>query len=1557
MSAIRRTLENQQEHNRCRLHVARILAARHESERALRWPSEVGQHGPSLNTGGGTPCDSEVRIVAACRRRNPTALFLARRKARGPGWLGQRQSRNQESSDNDTRNDVAKEDSAALASSPSSIAATLAAAVMTLQQQQQQQVPPGVEALYNTYSTVPSISSCANSARHIGIADPDATNNAMAAIPAMVVHVGLIAIVEASRRLLGRAPEMVAARNNARRLIINTAESLRAREGSSGGGDRDVSLWRYGITLRDTFLHCAELDWQQLDKTLDKNPLLRSLAFAEACRVPEVSELRDALVRLRPKLILVHPNTWGRMLEAALHSRSDTQMRTVLDYAVRGVVLLLDSGVPDEQLHPIFCAELSVLILLLRLDASQLESFRKRPGRETLASYAAALRDAVRDAFLTDTPYRYLSPGQLYNLLCTSALGDGPADCNISSYADVIWAQRAGKYVHERLVAILTVLEPSQFVVALTETALVMAIFEAGPHYETSPDVQDALKDVLAAKTVLVTAQGAAVRAGAGELSWSCASAGVVSLPGSPAPVKSVDAMDSFDPPGLAAGAKGVNERLEGGHIFRREVLGAQGGAWAERPEAPANAVSEGPGAAADAQPDAVTVAEAEAEAETASATDTDAATRERTVGPYDFLRKMVQKDCELAATITSSSASVGGVMLRETDARLDSVQLSMNAAFDSLAWIQSNNLLGEDFTEDPESLAALDDLLRSGQEICWQANGVRECHREQWTDAVLRAATAFIDILQVDLADCLKCKDAAALLEMRLPARALIEALRPGLLAAHPGTWGELIRLLEAKLRETEAAGTRRDGRSSDMAFRVMGAAIRCLVCLAGQEMPLQVLGLSWCVLGGVVFMIQLDQLEKQYPAEQDKDHMVNGAASIASLAFRCLRFTPLIQALKAKSGRSAVAVTAAAVTPLPPPPSHGVAVPSSSYRSGPQLASLETVVASLGIFSTTSPVPTVAVLLSAYMTDWVLERWQRRGWQPSGPGRLWPRRVSESEGRLTEEPNKRRVVRHLAVLCGVSHGRKGGAGSSVDGSGHKRELAVEEDKDDVGPGLGRPGQLQGAQELRRVNEHSREDATTGVAPSGSAGFVFLSDGAVRVTTRVVQRPAVSAVAATTSSWDASARSSAHTNDDSCRSSSTTSTTAESIIGRNVNRGVCNTTAVGVSHGANSHITGTVGGQRPVKAGPVVSELAIAGTEGAATFAARGSGPVVFRSGCGVSELIRVLDAWSQIMEGLAHSNLDVRCDVVLEGCEALAMFMMIFSMRNGPQLDAVVSLQPCFATCGADTAGCATAHAETSNEKKAEGRDLPPRLEPLRLSLVPGYDAGVLYNLAHGPGEASRGPHFVTITAFSKVLQLIKVVRKALRDENAGVFEVRAQGFEGLRRALQLVSQVCSDMRAVQRDLIFQPTVVSFRLHDDGEGLANRQGASSIRQQPQPPGRELANFIDTVMGVVEDVIQVQRMFFQMGDTEYCASGDTIATLGKAEEDLKWLWHQVRDRGPAGGPDGGGGVREALYVTMLLAECTPGRPRELIFRRTEGSVRPHHEGRRRHLAKVMMSA
>ncbi|GIL47870.1 hypothetical protein Vafri_4498 [Volvox africanus] len=1400
----------------------------------------------------------------------------------------------------------------------------------------------------------------------------------MAAVPAMVVHLGITAVVEASQGPLGRVPKMVTARNSACRLIASADYLMRAQEGTAGGRDFQVSLWRNGMTLRDTFLHCAKLDWQQLDETLDRSPLpLRSFAFAEACGEAAFPELCNVLARLRPKLTLIHPNTWGHLVEAA---RSDPQSKTVLDFAVKGVVLLIESRVTDEQLHPVFCAELCLLILLLRLEPAQLESLRKRPSRATLASYAAALGHVVRDACLIDKPYRYLSPGQLYDVLCTSALGDGPADRDISSSSETVsWVdhrQHSKEYVHTRLVAILELLEPAKFVVALTEAALVNAVFAAGPHYESSPDVQDALNDLLAAQVVLSTAREIAVRAEEpSRVSPGGASAAFVGLPDAPAAaVGSVDTMGALRSSGASSGA--VDTELPAAGFITRGVLDAQGGPQVESTEGPA----EGLRADAHPKPDAVAAAaSAGDDAEAASAAPTDDGTAlERPLGPYDALREMVRKNCELAATIISSSGGSELCGINETDARrFASIYVPMRTAYEFLTWMRSTNMLGEDLSEDTEALAALDDLLlRSGQVACHQpANGgVRESHLEQRPDAVFRAAAAFTDTLMVDLADCLKYSELKGL-QNGLPVRVLVETLRPGLLAAHSDTWGALIRFAEAEMRNPNTAGTRGDGRYAAVAFNIVDAAVRGLVSLAGQDMPVQVIGLSSCALAGVIFRIQLDHFEKEYTAQEDTEHRIKCASMIASLAFRWLRFTPLIQVLNAKSGRSAVAVAAAAAPPLPIPPSQESAVLPRSYnRSGPQLlsSSLECVVASMGMFSAASSVPRVVVLLSAYMTDWMLERWQRKGWRPSGRGKLWPRRVYESEGRLTEEHNKQRVARHLvAVLCDVPDVHNdGGARDVVQDGGHKREqhchnarekinkLDLEEERGDAGSGLGRPDQVEGAQELYPVNEHRGADATEDVVPE----FIVVGDGAVRVTTKVVKKTAIPTAALTAdtrSSRDAFAQtpsaciSCARTNSCTCSSSSTTG----SISRQSADSSGHAAPIVTVSSD-NTRITGAAGGQIPGTATSVVSELSFTRSEGAATSAARGSGPVVFRTGCGVTDLIKVLAMWSRVMDAIAHRAWDVRYDLVLEGCEALAMFMMIIAECKGLDQEVVISLRPC---CGGEIEGCATTHlSPQSNERKAVGRDPPPALEPLQLLLMPGHNARVAYSRTHGSGEASRGPHFVTVTAFSKVLQQVKVVRKALRDDNSGVFEVRAQGFEGLRRALQLVLQICSDMRAAKRDVIVQPTDISLH-QQDSEDLANRQGASSGRQQPQPRRHErtagLTRFLDTLMGVVDDMMHVHGMFFCMGDTSYCASGETIATLGQAEKDLRWLWHQVRDRGSTDNvSDGDGGVREALYVTMLLAECAPGRPTKLVIPRTEGSARSHPGGRK-HLQKVMLSS
>ncbi|GLC33393.1 hypothetical protein PLESTM_000066400 [Pleodorina starrii] len=99
--------------------------------------------------------------------------------------------------------------------------------------------------------------------------------------------------------------------------------------------------------------------------------------------------------------------------------------------------------------------------------------------------------------------------------------------------------------------------------------------------------------------------------------------------------------------------------------------------------------------------------------------------------------------------------------------------------------------------------------------------------------------------------------------------------------------------------------------------------------------------------------------------------------------------------------------------------------------------------------------------------------------------------------------------------------------------------------------------------------------------------------------------------------------------------------------------------------------------------------------------------------------------------------------------------------------------------------------------------------------------------------PTGRSAEPQRVTITATSKLSQQTKLVRKALVEQQARVFELRAQGVEGLQRALRRVQQVCRDMRAQQRDLFVQPTRLCVSTEEEEEDVDDKAGA---RQQRQP-------------------------------------------------------------------------------------------------------------------------
>ncbi|GLC45158.1 hypothetical protein PLESTB_000429100 [Pleodorina starrii] len=1598
MSAIRQALVDQQERLRRQLAISVLLAQRQELP--ARFPPEADDNRAA------EPPDPKVysaysqsaqRVLAHYKRLHPTACWLAghgrqgqsRRPRRPLPWAaggrtptrhrGGRGASDEEKSEGDSATAPASRAAAAAAAMPALGSARHAAS-------RRPPPPPQYSTLLPPMPGAPPIvPACIRSAAKIGLLDSHYVSRARTSVRATQIHLGLCAVQLVRPSLpSGWAPSggVPTAFSELRQRAMAFAKSQEALDAAAatlpegtaiwvGAPDKDkdkdklrlafLPRWR---ELRRGYLAEGREAWQRLETTLQAQPALRAFAFGEAaCTVPE-PQLREALQALRPQL---RADAWRR-LQVMASIPNDAGAPVVLDLAVRGLVLLDGSGVPDSRLDPLACAALTLLLALLRMSTSQLRSVdrslvqRGGEARSHLLAAVASLRAALRAAGLTGKPYKYLSPAQLYDIVCWTPVpsdgggggggGDGSSGRSRGAPAGPPRGEEQQRYSPAHFAAMLAASSPGMFVQSLAEAAMIKAASRDGP---TDIELTEAMSNVLAAQVCgdAHDERAAERRVGAG---FGAATGGLGAGFGIGAPIGAP-----------ALGRRGLYEFLY--------ELGLYGG------EALAGAALDG--------------------------NDDDGGGSGDGGGEPEVLRRDVLRSvCFYMGCLESYGCVSYGEPEHDDD--------------------------------DPRNVGVLRELLRFGAAAAAGSGGGggAQTRRQQQSGgerARLFDAMGFGDVLQRALHRSSNSSAVSQLLGWiedgeRVSLRYMAEELRPGLLAAHRGSWEGL--LMRAEEERARSCG----GLDASAAFETAQVALMGLAALKGQELPMHLFGLPYCIMTGVVLYRELSKTGRAGAPAPPLPPLV-----ASNLLFRWLHFVPRFWLLVPEEGwlgapvarQRTAAAAAAAAEPLPSP--------------GHRLRrSLERLVRSLGAFLALPP-PYVT-LLTAYCSRCGLDRWRQRGWQPDQPWELWPQRGWQESGARAGSMSG--LVCHWGTLClawGASRRvwAEGGLSSDDDGEGYDDgydswddswdEAFFEDSGDDeeefaaataAAAAAAAAGPVEVEVEVlppRQQRQHQQQQhgragerwwergERAGPEAGSGAGFGHAADGRVHVSTRRLAGAKAEGGAA--AAEPASRQTPSHHPPGGAGASGLGDSSRTARVGL--------ATASGGSakdgSGARQR-TGSDSGD---------------GGDGGGGGGGGGGGALALHPGCALEQLLPVMEMCDQVCVFSSVGETGGRRrrggnSVDVQGPEAAALLVLLLAHPavTRKQMDALFQLGQdgdegaaaaggaagaaaaggaagAAAAAGAATAAAAAAAASSGAKgKKGRAHAQAPAAGAvgaggrsgsgpsgcgsaaaaaarrgeeevselrLRLSVHRGHLRHALYDLVDVPTGRSAEPQRVTITATSKLAQQTKLVRKALVEQQARVFELRAQGVEGLQRALRLVQQVCRDMRAQQRDLFIQPTNLYFAADEEEDVDDDKAGA---RQQRQPrkgseTGYRLREAMDELLQG-RDMFITSRGLYDGGGGGGWTSGDYMCSMGRARYALKFLWEQLRGAGAGGGGGSGGGgsggsgggsgggpaLQELCYV-LLVVECERGRPAELARKRGEESA----QSARKELTRTMMSS
>ncbi|EFJ41221.1 hypothetical protein VOLCADRAFT_98773 [Volvox carteri f. nagariensis] len=1418
-----------------------------------------------------------------------------------------------------------------------------------------------------------------------------------------------------------------------------------------------VSLFRRGMALRDAYTKAAVAAWSRLDESFREHLKLRRFVFCEACGPPQPSKLIEALRYLRPSLLTRDPGKWDVMVEGV--SRGDSacalvrplvselkQAQRVLELAVKGVLLLHDSGVQDEHLEPLSCAVLALLVLMLHTEPEQLlehggsmgsSSWGRTAGKvpNELELAVAALHNSVRDAALANKPYRHISPAQLYDVVCTTPFTDLGADARDSRSADPqggrgdddSYRTEVQPYSQQHIRAMLFALAPDRFVKSLADAVMIRAFAAAGPQWNQSREVVEAMHDALAARELVAVRRDGSYTYGLGSIS------------------------------GISGGNDEAEELQNFGSTlgFERRTAAAAGIGGSSFPSRSSAAVA--------AQGPAFRVPTA------AAATDGSLPVQQDARGIYDMLYLASLYGAKMSAeAVVAAEAGRGEAdrHQRQHQREPSSVTNASGVAIASvlpvvaraLSRLRRLGLLTDEAPvgDGPEAGITLRRLLRCGVEVAAAAarqceaagggggvllaEGPRRLHRQRLVGLVDEASLSAGALVQ-DIERSYEgrrgevgCRVASigggkggggSGNHGSSNLRALVEGLRPGLLAAHPATWGELLRRAEVE-GEAAEADAEDEAWSQDKIVEpsVVHTGIFGLIALDGQELPLQLLGVSYCVVVGAVFYHDMERCGSG--GLEAAESRLPEHCRQANLLFRWMHFVPSVLDTKPEPGWTSgdLPVVAAATTTTPP--SYLSHVRSNDEL---QVALQKRLLSSVASF-TILPY-NIMVLMVAYMTEWGLEHWRRRQqpiWRPAGGmAALWPRRLTAaaagSKERLTaaveeEEQEKGRFELYgpsFGVVCwgmgelavggrarrwregsalspwGSSDeeidfaaggsderlfdvagfgdfddgfddrfGRSGGGG----GGGSDIELEFVELLDSPAEGViaGAPtvlwkdanGEgLAWASGARQQQQRCLEEPA-GAASNGTgvrSNLMFVAEGGVQVTTRllsgneVIAREVVPLGDRPYAAGDAG---------------SGTSAAAASGSGNGIWRSGSSSGPLGRPRGGVE----SDGGRRTGWLGSAAATAASWPEPASATAAiATVSQPGLLFTGCSLVEALPAVFLCDSIAHGRSSGG-----DVAVEGVEAAALlFLVLIHMKEvlkgkdfllhfsdargqgtsgrGSTAGGGSSSRPVVAS--AASSGGPKGMKGSTGAQAAAATSLPAVLS-LSCCVREGHWYRDLRDL--GPHQDGREPQHVTISMYSKVAQQLKVVRKALLDEKAGVFMLRTQGMEGLKRAIQLAMQVCTDMRAAHRDLILEPVSVWFPERDqEGGDVPNNSSSSrgdggSNRDRREEALVALREGMERFLGGMQCLMTSRRYGF---DDE--AIGRDVEV---AEAALGWLWEQLTGGSGRNGGGGGSGAASAMGASgsgsnggiggatsackdmcfcLLLAECVRGRPGELM--------------------------